>query len=232
MRISRTKIELFSRCKRCFWLDVVKSVSAPQTPAFTLNAAVDHLLKNEMDFYRANGETPPIIRNNGLQLVPFQHKDLNRWRQNFTGISARHAATGLEIFGAIDDLWVDNDGLLYVVDYKATSRKDDPDLERGWGPSYKRQVEVYQWLFRQNGFPVSDTAYFVYTNGLKGDLHFQDTLRFKTILVSHAGNTQWLEPTLQEIRKCMDFPEIPSSAADCPHCKYSQKIHEILTQNP
>ena len=31
--------------------------------------------------------------------------------------------------GAIGDLWVDTDGLHYVADYKATSKKDEASLE-------------------------------------------------------------------------------------------------------
>ena len=30
----------------------------------------------------------------------------------------------------------------------------------------KRQMEIYQWLLRKNGFKVSDTGYFVYANGI------------------------------------------------------------------
>jgi hypothetical protein len=33
-------------------------------------------------------------------------------------VRVEHAATGLTLFGAIDDLWADAGGLHYVVDYK------------------------------------------------------------------------------------------------------------------
>jgi hypothetical protein len=46
MKISRTGIENFTRCKRCFWLDAVKKIKPPFGPPFNLNLAVDHLLKN------------------------------------------------------------------------------------------------------------------------------------------------------------------------------------------
>jgi hypothetical protein len=38
-------------------------------------------------------------------------------------------------------------------------------LDAPWQISYKRQVEIYQWLFKKNGFDVEDIAYFVYCNG-------------------------------------------------------------------
>jgi 2-isopropylmalate synthase len=36
------------------------------------------------------------------------------------------------------------------------------DLDQEWQDSYKRQMDVYQWLLRQNGLKVSNTGYFVY----------------------------------------------------------------------
>lgn len=35
-------------------------------------------------------------------------------------------------------------------------------LDQDWQIGYKRQMEVYQWLLRQNGCTVSDIGYFVY----------------------------------------------------------------------
>ena len=48
-KLSRTKIELFTGCPRCFFLDRRLGISRPGFPAFTLNNAVDYLLKKEFD---------------------------------------------------------------------------------------------------------------------------------------------------------------------------------------
>ena len=50
-RISRSKIELFTECQRCFWLETVKGIKRPNTAPFLINAAVDQLLKSEFDIY-------------------------------------------------------------------------------------------------------------------------------------------------------------------------------------
>jgi len=54
-----------------------------------------------------------------------------------------------------------------VVDYKATSKDGEITLEDEWKDGYKRQMEIYQWLLRQNGLKVAKTGYFVYCNGLR-----------------------------------------------------------------
>ena len=62
-------------------------------------------------------------------------------------------------------MWQTPLGELIIVDYKATSKKEGPSTEDDLYDSYKRQMEIYQWLFRRNGFKVSPVGYFVYANG-------------------------------------------------------------------
>lgn len=155
-RISRSKLALFIECPRCFWLDVVGKVRRPSGPPFSLNIAVDHLLKNEFDRFRGGSVVPPRLAQEGLDLVPAAHAELGHWRHNFTGVRVQHAPSGLTLYGAIDDLWVDPTGLHYVVDYKATAKAGEVGLDADWQINYKRQVEVYQWLLRGNGLRVAD----------------------------------------------------------------------------
>ncbi|MCR4276427.1 MAG: hypothetical protein NUV90_03515, partial [Candidatus Parcubacteria bacterium] len=54
-KVSRSKIDLFSECPRCAYLDMRLGVKRPSMPAFTLNNAVDELLKREFDIHRAKG---------------------------------------------------------------------------------------------------------------------------------------------------------------------------------
>jgi hypothetical protein len=46
--LSRTKVELFLRCQRCFWLDRRLGIAPPGPPPYSLNASVDELLKREI----------------------------------------------------------------------------------------------------------------------------------------------------------------------------------------
>ena len=49
IKISRSKIDLFLECPRCFYLDIQKKIKRPQGFPFNLNNAVDMLLKKEFD---------------------------------------------------------------------------------------------------------------------------------------------------------------------------------------
>ena len=52
-KLSRSKIDLFLECPRCFYLHRRLGVGRPPGYPFTLNVAVDALLKKEFDIHRA-----------------------------------------------------------------------------------------------------------------------------------------------------------------------------------
>src|SRR3990167_2456302 len=86
-KISRSKIELFMQCPRCFWLDVRLKIKRPSGPPFQINKAIDELLKKEFDNYRLKGEPHPWMSDNQIKAVPMQHEKLDDWRQNFVGVA-------------------------------------------------------------------------------------------------------------------------------------------------
>ncbi|PIY96932.1 MAG: hypothetical protein COY66_02050 [Candidatus Kerfeldbacteria bacterium CG_4_10_14_0_8_um_filter_42_10] len=220
-KVSRSKIDLFLECPRCFYLDRVRGVGRPPSYPFNLNAAVDTLLKQEFDVHRAQGTQHPLMEKYGIDAIPIPHEDLDQWRHNFTGIQYLHAPTNLLIFGAIDDLWQNSKGEYIVVDYKATAKKEEiKELDQDWQDSYKRQIEVYQWLLRQNGYPVSNTGYFVYCNGRADKEAFDGKLEFDVTLIAYEGNDSWVEKTIVDIHKCLNKKAPPQAAPGCDYCSY------------
>jgi hypothetical protein len=220
MRISRSKVDLFIECPLCFWLDQKAKIKRPSGPPFSLNVAVDHLFKNELDLSRGKG-VPARLAKEGLSFIPAAHPKLDQWRENFKGVTRQFG--DIEFFGAIDDLWVDMFGVHYVVDYKATSKADEVSLDADWQISYKRQVEFYQWLLRGNDLEVSNQAWFVYTNGIKDDAPFNDVLRFRTKMISYEGNGSWIEPTLTKLIACLASDVPPESSSHCVYCQFIGK---------
>ena len=91
---------------------------------YTINNAVDYLLKQEFDVYREKGEKHPVMAENGIEALPYKHEKLNEWRHNFTGVRYNHEPTDFTVFGAVDDVWVNPAGELIVVDYKATGANE------------------------------------------------------------------------------------------------------------
>ena len=89
-KLSRSKIELFTKCPYCFYLDRRLGISQPSGPAFSLNLAVDTLLKNECDGYRVQKCAHPIAIENNLEAIPYQTTPpdlIEIWRNNREGIA-------------------------------------------------------------------------------------------------------------------------------------------------
>lgn len=218
-KLSRSKIELFMNCPRCFYLDRRIGIGQPPGYPFALNSAVDTLLKKEFDVHRAAQTAHPLMKAYGLNMVPFQHEMMNEWRENFKGVQFHHKPTNFIMTGAVDDLWVNNDKEIVVVDYKSTSKPSKVSLDADWQIGYKRQMEMYQWLLRQLGFKVSNTGYFVYCNGKTDREAFDAKLDFDIDLLPYTGNAAWVENTLSEIKECLDG-EMPECSETCDFCAY------------
>jgi len=211
-------------------LDRRLGISRPPGYPFTLNSAVDALLKQEFDIHRANGTKHPLIEKYDVDARPVVHEDLDKWRHNFTGIQHLHELTNFLVFGAIDDLWQNSKGEYIVVDYKATSKDEDiTELNKDWQIGYKRQMEIYQWLLRRNDYKVSDTGYFVYCNGIADAKAFDQKLEFRVNLIPYKGDNSWVEKIIFKIHKCLNSDSIPDADPDCDYCSYTLAVAALVS---
>lgn len=227
-RVSRSKIDLFLNCPRCFYLDRRLGVGQPSSPPFSLNNAVDELLKKEFDLYRRMQQPHPLCIENGIDAIPYQHSDLDRWRNSLhAGIEYCMPGTNLKICGGVDDVWINSKGDLIIVDYKATSKKSEVSLDEDWQIAYKRQMEIYQWLFRRNGFQVNSTGYFVYCNGVSNAERFDATLRFSIKVIGYEGSDEWIESTIRALYQCLCSDSIPEAAGRCSYCSYRDAARAV-----
>ena len=215
-KLSRTRIENFCRCKKCFYLEEKLGISRPASFPFNLNNAVDELLKEEFDSFRGTDKNHPYIVENGLDAKPFDHPEIEDWRTRNKGIGFLDEDTNLYFYGLVDDVWINTKtDQLILVDYKATSKKGEVSLDAPWQISYKRQLEIYQWLFRKNGFDVQNIGYFVYCNGVKENVMFNNELKFNVKLLPYEGDDSWIDKTVKEIYKVLNSDDIPEPNPNC-----------------
>lgn len=226
-KLSRSKIDLFLNCPQCFYLDRRLGVGRPAGFPFNLNSAVDALLKKEFDIHRSKQTAHPLMKHYGIDAVPFKHRQMDEWRENFKGVQYLHEPTNLIITGAVDDIWESPKGELIVVDYKATSKDGEVTVDADWQIGYKRQMEIYQWLLRQNNFKVSDTGYFVYCNGKKDKKAFDGKLEFDIKLIPYKGDDSWVEQTIKKAHQCLMSDKIPPASGDCDYCGYREAAREF-----
>lgn len=232
--ISRSKLDTFVECQRCSYLDLRLGVRRVEMPSFTLNNAVDTLLKREFDIHRAAQTSHPLMQAYKVDAKPFEDPRMEEWRDALKrGIKYHHEPSNFILRGGVDDVWVNPKGELIIVDYKATSKTNAPVGEDDLYDAYKRQLEIYQWLFRQNGFKVSPTVYFVYVNGRSDARAFDGKLEFDVNLIPYTGNDSWVEGALMDMKEVLSADKIPPIGKGfrgmlCDYCTYREAAGKAL----
>ena len=228
-KLSRSKVDNYVSCKRCFYIDRRPGVGHPPGFPFNINSAVDELLKKEFDQYREAGKPHPYMETVDRNLIPYKDDRLDEWRENFKGVQYHHEETNLIFTGAVDDLWIDTDtSEVVVVDYKATAKNSEVTIDADWQQGYRRQMDFYQWLLRKNGLKVSDIGYFVYCNGDKQKPSFDQKVHFDVSVLEYKGNESWIEDTILEIKELLDQDDVPKYSDVCDYCTYIQDVGSVV----
>lgn len=172
-----------------------------------------------------------MMKKYGIDALPFNHEKINSWREldfGRGGIHHLHQETNFDVYGIVDDIWINPKRELIIVDYKATAKAATPTLEGDLGVQYQRQMEVYQWLFSKNNFKVSPIGYFVYVNGRRDAAAFDGKLEFDVSILPCAGDPRWIPNTLNEMKRTLISDTPPGSTADCDFCVYRQAAGKAL----
>ena len=227
-RISRSKFSDFLSCRRCFYLDRVKGLVSPSMPGWSLNETTDLLLKKEFDDCREKQIPHKIFSKFGLtNVVPFMHKDLNKWRDSLRhGLEYQIDGTNIILHGGIDDIWYDqNEEKLIVVDYKSQASLQTVEERRYlagvYHQGYKIQLDVYAYLLKLMSFDVSPTGYFYVCNGDRSAAGFDGRIIFEETLVPYRWNVDWIEEKVSEMVQVLNSDELPKVNSSCENCAYS-----------
>ena len=232
--VSRTAWDNFIKCKRCFYIERKLEIKSISTPSHPINSRVDALLKTEFDFYRKKQEPHPIFKKYNLNFVPYKmdEQKLKDFRNNFKGVRAKSIKTNYIIFGSLDDLWFNKDSEeVVVIDYKATSNKDELNYvtsNRSYHKGYMRQLEFYAYLLKLNKYKVYKKGYWVICNAGRSDQKvFDGKLNFKIDLLSYDLNTDYIEDTLVELEKCYNSNKIPRPNPYCDTCRWLKETSNL-----
>ena len=235
VKLSRFAVEQSLQCPKCFVLQYKHKISLPSLP-FTLNSAVDNLAKNEFDYYRKKQEPHPdveaVLAEAGLPgVVPFDHPEIENWQNFRRGAYYTDEEKGFTFGGAIDDLWITPSKELIVSDVKATSKNvfdwEDTLSKYDYPLAYKRQLEMYGWVFKKFGFDVSDNGVLVYYNGRKNEPMFDKNLKFDTHIILMKCEHDWVEEAVLNAKNMLESDKLPPQSSKCDKCNYLKKRWQL-----
>lgn len=201
---------MFLECPRCFWLEKRQGIRRPPPYPYALNAAVDLLLKEEFDRYRAKDELHPLLVANNVpaKLFPNQ-KLLDVWRNNFEGIRFYDRKLDATLFGAVDDVLEFKNGALAPLDYKSTGSTVARIYDR-----FQLQLDTYTFLLEKNGYTTNKKgclAFYVVDkqNG------FEDRLPFKKEIHIIDTDPTHIQNLFEEAAALLRSDVPPPHRSDC-----------------
>jgi len=218
IKVSPSSLNLFLECPLCFWLEKKKGIRRPPPYPYTLNSAVDLLLKKEFDTYRARGEQHPLIFDKNISAKLFSNQELlNEWRDNFKGIRYYDPDLNAVIFGAVDDILEFEDGKLAPLDYKTTGSSVPTIYDR-----FQIQMDTYTYLLEKNGYKTPRKGVLAFyivdkNNGFEGRLPFRKELHLIDTDPSYIQNI--FEDAVATLRK--NIPPLHSQ-----DCKFGQWVSQ------
>lgn len=228
LKISRSGLKLFLECPRCFWLDLHHRIKRPPSYPYTLSSAVDFLVKQEFDKYRATGSLPPVFAREGLDAKLYPGEELATWRNNFKGISHFDEDLNALLYGAVDDVLEFADGSLAVVDYKSTGSREITIYD-----DYRKQMDVYTHILNRMGHATRPHAYFVFYQVDKTGGGFSNALPFTEELRRVDADPSWVagafEKAVQTARQTKPPASGGANGQPCAHCLYVANVATHLS---
>ncbi len=212
-KISRSQIELFIDCPRCFWLDVKFKIKRPEFKGGYIGSKYDPLLKNYFDKYRENNKTPEEMEKHNLSLF-FDIGTLKTWRGK--GIEYFHKKHNVIYYGKIDDL-LTKDEYLIPFDFKTTISRNFQIYE-----DYKRQLEIYGYLLKKNNYPVLDLGV-LYVVKIDINENFEKIEEREIVKIENL-NYEIYDEILENLIETYNSEKEPDPNPNCEFCKRDIEI--------
>jgi hypothetical protein len=226
--LSRTKIDLFFDCNRCFYLDQRFGIKRPHgTPLVINNFVVNHF-KNKINEYRSSQNVFPDSEKINKKLIPSDHNLINSWNHPFKGIYYVDKKTNFKLKASLDDVWFCDDTKKYLpVTIKSTSKKKDLVLENIW-PGYWKQLSLYSYLLSKNLMETTSTGIMIYINASSNSPSDKKKIDFDLSIFEKSIDLTWIEPTLNDIYSILNSDSVPLNRHNCKYCKYQTNAQQVL----
>jgi len=215
IQLSPNSLNLYLECPHCFWLDKNLGIKRPPPYPYALNSAVDALLKEEFDAYRAKKLVHPLLKENNIKAHLFSNqKLLNQWRNNLAGIRYFDQELSATLFGAVDDVLEFADGKIAPLDYKSTGSTAAKIYDR-----FQLQLDTYTFLMEKNGFKTPHKGYlaFYVVDKSKG---FIDRLPFRKEMVEIDTNPSDIYEIFKDAVGVLRKDTPPPHSSDCKFAKW------------
>ena len=213
-RLSPSTIALFLDCPRCFWRHMNLKVKRPSGPFPSLPSGMDRVLKEHFDKHRMSGKTPEELEG---KFKGNLYKDLDKlrtWRNNFRGLRYMDPGSDIELMGALDDLFVTDDGKYAPLDFKTRGfpRKSDTHSH------YQHQMDIYSFLLERNGMKSAGFAILIFYHPIK--INKEHHVEFNPDPLKVKVDPERGKRIFLDAAECLLLEEEPEPSQTCDWCAF------------
>lgn len=173
IRLSKSKLDDFVSCPRCFWLETNHKLKQPDMISSKVWKGIERVTTEHYESHRRTRTTPPNLIGQVLEgTIPYQGDRIDMKSLRYWGKGLRFMVDGVEVSTALDDMLerpvatAKGGRLFNVVDYKSKSKPTDEDSTRDL---YQNQADVFDLACNVNDYPTDGKVYFDYWSPLSVD---------------------------------------------------------------
>ncbi len=168
LRLSKSQLDKFQSCARCFWLKHRAGVDQPDMISSKVWKGVERITQGYYDEHRAAKTTPlHLVGQRGVPegSIPYQEGRIDLKSLRYWGKGLAFEVDGVRVTTALDDMLQVADtavegGIRYIVDdYKSKSKPTD---EEATAELYQNQADVFDYACNVNGYPTDGVVIFDY----------------------------------------------------------------------
>lgn len=211
VKLSPSTLNLYTECERCFWLAQNKGIKRPMGIFPSLPGGMDGVLKVYFNEYRGQNELPPIVADKlpGVLMNPLPKTLL-----------LKDSKIRAILQGKLDDALEIGGGLYSVMDHKT---RGYPPKDEILAP-YQLQMDAYDLLMEENGFPTNHKAYLVYYYPTPGQLH--NNFPFVVEVKEVAADPQRARRIFNDAVMCLRG-EMPEVSKTCTYCAWAALMANV-----
>ncbi|MEO0087951.1 MAG: hypothetical protein ABIK90_07745 [candidate division WOR-3 bacterium] len=157
------------------------------------------------------------MKNYSIKAVPFDHPQLNNWRNSFVGKQYFHQETNLLVFGAVDGIWINPVGEIHIVDYKSTSNQGEISWTINTNKCLKSKLRFISGFFAKADLKFLQRLIFLRHRRQK-PAKFNGRLDFELFIIKYKGDDFWVEPLCLKLKIVYSLRE----------CLFKSKIANIV----
>lgn len=212
VKLSPSTLNLYTECARCFWLAQNKGIKRPSGIFPSLPGGMDGVLKVYFNEYRGQNVLPPIVEDKlpGVLMNPLP-KTLLYKDSKLRAI----------LQGKLDDALDLGNGLHSVMDHKTRGYPPKEEIL----PPYQLQMDAYDLLMQENGFPTDHKAYLVYYYPTPGQLH--NNFPFMVEAKEVAADPERARRVFTDAVMCLRG-EMPDSSKTCEYCAWARLLAQSV----